>query len=147
MGKMAFPSNLVVSLLVLSIGLGALVDCQYEPNWDSIDSRPLPAWYDQSKFGIFIHWGVFSVPSFGSEWFWWQWQGAHVKSVIDFMEKNYKPGFTYADFGPMFTTEFFDPNQWADVLAASGAKYVVLTSKHHEGYTNWPSAVSWNWDS
>lgn len=43
---------------------------KYEPNWDSIDSRPLPEWYDQAKFGIFIHWGVFSVPSFGSEWFW-----------------------------------------------------------------------------
>lgn len=43
---------------------------KYEPNWKSIDSRPLPEWYDQAKFGIFIHWGVFSVPSFGSEWFW-----------------------------------------------------------------------------
>lgn len=44
--------------------------CKYEPNWESIDSRPLPEWYDQAKFGIFIHWGIFSVPSFGSEWFW-----------------------------------------------------------------------------
>lgn len=43
---------------------------RYDPTWESLDSRPLPAWYDQAKFGIFIHWGVFSVPSFGSEWFW-----------------------------------------------------------------------------
>ena len=43
---------------------------QYAPNWDSIDSRPLPRWYDDSKIGIFIHWGLFSVPSVGSEWFW-----------------------------------------------------------------------------
>src|SRR5688572_24159968 len=43
---------------------------KYEPNWESLDARPLPAWYDQSKIGIFIHWGVFSVPSYGSEWFW-----------------------------------------------------------------------------
>lgn len=42
----------------------------YDPTWESLDSRPLPAWFDQAKFGIFIHWGVFSVPSFGSEWFW-----------------------------------------------------------------------------
>lgn len=59
--------RLVVCLLVPVL----LVAAKYEPNWKSIDSRPLPDWYDQAKFGIFIHWGVFSVPSFGSEWFWW----------------------------------------------------------------------------
>ncbi len=48
---------------------------QYTPDWQSLDSRPLPSWYDDSKFGIFIHWGVFSVPAFGSEWFWWYWKG------------------------------------------------------------------------
>ena len=52
---------------------------------------------------------------------------------MKFMEANYPAGFTYEDFGPQFTAEFFDPNQWADILKASGAKYVVLTSKHHEG--------------
>lgn len=52
---------------MLMIGISR---ARYEPNWESIDSRPLPEWYDQAKFGIFIHWGVFSVPSFGSEWFW-----------------------------------------------------------------------------
>ena len=46
----------------------------YDPTWDSLDKRPLPSWYDEAKFGIFIHWGVFSVPSFVSEWFWWYWQ-------------------------------------------------------------------------
>lgn len=56
-----------VVLSMLSIGVSR---CKYEPNWESIDSRPLPEWYDQAKFGIFIHWGIFSVPSFGSEWFW-----------------------------------------------------------------------------
>lgn len=48
---------------------------KYSPTWDSLDSRPPPSWYDNGKFGIFIHWGVFSVPSFGSEWFWNNWQG------------------------------------------------------------------------
>ena len=51
------------------------VEARYEPTWDSLDSRPLPSWYDEAKIGIFIHWGVFSVPSFGSEWFWMNWQG------------------------------------------------------------------------
>jgi hypothetical protein len=48
---------------------------RYDPTWDSLDSRPLPQWYDDAKFGIFVHWGVFSVPSFGSEWFWSSWKG------------------------------------------------------------------------
>ncbi|KAK3889033.1 hypothetical protein Pcinc_006909 [Petrolisthes cinctipes] len=63
------------------------------------------------------------------------------------MERNFRPNFTYQDFAPHFTAEFFDPEQWAEVFQASGARYVVLTSKHHEGFTNWPSAVSWNWNS
>lgn len=48
---------------------------KYDPTWSSLDSRPLPSWYDDAKLGIFIHWGVFSVPSFGSEWFWKHWKG------------------------------------------------------------------------
>lgn len=48
---------------------------RYTPDWNSLDSRPLPSWYDDAKFGIFIHWGVFSVPAYGSEWFWWYWKG------------------------------------------------------------------------
>ncbi|KAL8604352.1 hypothetical protein ACOMHN_028115 [Nucella lapillus] len=105
------------------------------------------AGYDEVKLGIFVHWGVFSVPSFHSEWFWWDWQGAKDKDVVDFMQANYKPDFTYPDFGRQFTAEFFDPARWADIFNASGAGYVVFVSKHHEGYTNWPSKYSWNWNS
>jgi len=57
-------------------GSAASADIQrYEPDWTSLDARPLPAWYDQAKFGVFIHWGVYSVPAFGSEWFWMNWRG------------------------------------------------------------------------
>lgn len=48
---------------------------KYEPTWDSLDTRPIPSWFDEAKIGIFIHWGVFSVPSFGGEWFWADWKG------------------------------------------------------------------------
>lgn len=51
------------------------VKTRYDPNWDDLDKRPLPQWYDKAKIGIFLHWGVFSVPSFGSEWFWSNWHG------------------------------------------------------------------------
>lgn len=57
--------QIVVSVVLLYL---PVAEQQYTPDWDSIDSRPLPGWYDDSKIGIFIHWGVFSVPSFGTEW-------------------------------------------------------------------------------
>lgn len=53
-------------------------DGRYLPDWGSLDTRPTPTWYDQAKIGIFVHWGVFSVPSYVSEWFWWDWQGVPV---------------------------------------------------------------------
>lgn len=53
---------------------------RYEPDWSSLDARPLPTWYDQAKFGIFIHWGVYSVPAFGGEWFWMNWRGENVQN-------------------------------------------------------------------
>ncbi|XP_022080627.1 alpha-L-fucosidase-like [Acanthaster planci] len=118
----------------------------YQPNWQSIDSRPLPGWYDDSKFGIFMHWGVYSVPSYGSEWFWRYW-ASNVKSYVDFMKQNYPPDFTYADFAKEFRTELFNASHFAEIVEASGARYYVLTTKHHEGYTMWPSRYSWNWNA
>ena len=96
---------------------------KYEPNWKSIDSRPLPPWYDDAKIGIFLHWGVFSVPSLQSEWFWENWID-NKHGVPQYMKNHYKPDFTYAEFAPDFTAELFDPNDWADIFKASGAKYV-----------------------
>lgn len=122
---------------------------QYTPDWPSLDARPLPAWYDEAKVGIFIHWGVFSVPGFDSEWFWWHWQGMQhpEPKCVKFMSENYPPGFSYPQFAPQFHAQFFDPKEWAEIFQASGAKYVVLTAKHHEGFTNWGSPNSWNWNS
>jgi len=129
--------------VLVAAGVGSV---QYDPTWASLDARPLPDWYDEAKIGIFLHWGVFSVPSFGSEWFWMSW-ASKDKSYVDFMTKNYPPDFTYADFASEFHAEFFDPDRWATIFEKAGAKYVVLTSKHHEGFTNWPSKVSFNWNA
>ncbi|UJR23862.1 hypothetical protein I4U23_026835 [Adineta vaga] len=121
----------------------------YTPDWSSLDTRSIPSWFDQAKVGIFIHWGVFSVPSITSEaWMWWAWKGDNPNpETVAFMEKNYPADWTYADFAREFRAEFFDPNEWADILGASGAKYVVLTSKHHEGFTLWPSKYSFSWNA
>ena len=100
----------------------SVVSAQYQPTWESLDSRPLPFWYDEAKFGIFMHWGVYSVPSFGTEWFWYYWKTGNP-AFVEFMKKNYPPNFQYADFAPMFRAEFFDPDVWAQLLAMSGARY------------------------
>ncbi|MGP1992972.1 alpha-L-fucosidase [Zobellia laminariae] len=125
---------------------------KYEANWKSIDSRPMPTWYTDAKFGIFIHWGPYAVPAFSkvgqySEWYWMNLVDSTrveegYKETNAYHKKMYGDNFTYPDFVPMFNAKMFDPDQWADVFKKSGAKYVVLTSKHHDGYTLWPSAES-----
>eukprot|EP01133_Synstelium_polycarpum_P007929 gene7929-9317_t len=128
------------------------VSSQYTADWASINSRPIPAWYDQVKFGIFIHWGAYSVPAYGngttSEWYWY-----YLNTKLDggavsaYHNKSYGPDFTYQEFGPKFTAHLYDPDQWASIFKQSGAKYVVLTSKHHEGFTMWDSPQSWGWNA
>lgn len=119
----------------------------YTPDWKSLDSRPLPPWYDDAKFGIFLHWGVFSVPSTVGVWFWYDWKTGNPDAIA-FMKNNFKPDFTYQDFAPMFTAELFNADKWADLFRDAGAKYVVLTTKHHDGFTNWPSNYSsFGWNS
>jgi alpha-L-fucosidase len=63
------------------------------------------------------------------------------------MNKFYPPDFTYPSFAADFKATFYDPSQWLDIFSSSGAKYIVFVSKHHEGYCNWPSKNSWNWNS
>lgn len=112
-----------VRIITLLHTLSVVGSTHYLPSWESLDKRPLPSWYDEGKFGIFIVWGVYSVPSFGSEWFWNSWHSGN-KATVDFMKANYPPGWTYADFGNQFTAELYDPYQWADIFQASGAQSV-----------------------
>ena len=116
------PSSCLVFLASLASGI-TLEHTRYTADWPSLDSRPLPGWYDEAKLGIFVHWGVFSVPGFVSEWFWYYWSTGRA-DVVQFMKRNYRPGFTYADFAHDFTAEFYDPDSWADMFAASGARFL-----------------------
>ena len=117
--------------------------------WDELDARPIPAWYSAAKFGIFIHWGVFSVPAwrtlsneqFGSyaEWYYASVYGPYRNADGDFHQRMYGDA-TYRDFVQNFRAELFDPTAWAGLFARAGARYVVLTSKHHDGFCMWPTA-------
>lgn len=140
----------IVLLLAIHVRLPAETVPAVDPEqaaWEAIDQRPTPQWWLDAKFGIFIHWGVYSVPAFSmvgrySEWYWNDLANpgrkAHAE-VKPFHDRVYGERFTYPDFVPQFTCELFDPDQWAETFAESGAKYVVLTSKHHDGYCLWPS--------
>jgi alpha-L-fucosidase len=133
----------------------AAAQSRYQPNWESIDSRPTPGWYRDAKFGIFIHWGVYSVPAYAAvnvkdenpyaEWYWnsltegMKAKGptGHGAMTWQFHQRVYGHDFPYSNFAPMFRAELFDPDEWADIFVRSGAKYIVPTSKHHEGFTLW----------
>jgi len=141
----------LVAMCLVVMAVSSSAQAHYKPNWKSIDSRPIPAWFDEAKFGIFIHWGVYSVPSWGpkgkyAEWYWHDMMNPKGETW-KFHQTTYGEKFKYQDFAPMFKAEMFDPAQWADIFARSGAKYIVLTSKHHEGFCLWPSADSWNWNA
>ena len=120
------------------------------------DSRPCPQWWKEAKFGIFIHWGVYSVPAFAptsgekmNSCYAEQYRGKiqnKVKSVVEHHEKRY-PGLSYEDLASRFTAENWNPDDWAKLFRRSGAKYVVLTSKHHDGFALWPSEQSRYWNS
>jgi len=162
--------NRIKQLLVAALFLMAYngYSQQYEANWASLDKRPIPAWFTDAKFGIFIHWGVYAVPAWApanedigvyakyAEWYWQRINGGKDpneqkvdvnKMFVDHHNKVYGPNFKYQDFAPMFKAENFNPTEWANIFKDAGAKYVVLTSKHHEGFTLWPSQQSWNWNS
>ena len=153
-------------LLLVVLWIGCLnqsfAQQKYEPTWQSLNKRPIPAWFTNAKFGIFIHWGLYSVPSwatnsnadgFGSNYAEWYWERLNNnklkihKEFVDFHQKTYGPNFKYQDFAPKFTCELFNPDQWAKIFEDAGAKYVVLTSKHHDGFALWPSRESWNWNA
>jgi len=126
--------------------LACVAQTRYEPKWESLDKRPTPEWFLDAKFGIFIHWGVYSVPAWGApkqyaEWYWNRMADKKPNNVWwQFHKKNFGENFDYQDFAPRFTCELFNADQWADIFARSGAKYIVPTSKHHEGFCLWPNA-------
>ena len=137
-------------LLVMSAAVGfAPTPQKYRPAWESLDRRPIPGWFQDAKFGIFIHWGVYSVPAWRrvtegryasyAEWYYARVMFDEKSGGRQFHVKNFGKDFEYRDFAPFFRAELFDPDQWAELFARSGARYVVLTSKHHDGFCLWPT--------
>ena len=132
-------SLLLTCLLATAAGLYAQ---SYQPTWESLDRRAVPQWYKDGKFGIFIHWGVYSVPAFtkkGEYAEWYQHGLNSGDSLINWYQHATFGDLTYYDLAQRFKAELFQPDEWAHLIERSGARYVVLTSKHHDGWANWPS--------
>ena len=118
----------------------------YTDTWDSLCEHPTPKWYARDKFGIFIHWGVYSVPAFGNEWYP---RNMYVKGSKENLHHTEKYGtldkFGYKDFIPQFKAEKFDPKEWAALFKEAGAKFVVPVAEHHDGFQMYASDLCrWN---
>ena len=125
----------------------------YDGSWESLQNMPIPAWFDDGKVGIFIHWGPYSAIGYrkgGSGY------SEHVPKLLysdpehyyPYMQERWgavPPEFGYKDIIPEFKAENWDPDAWADLFAEVGAKYVVMTAEHHDGWANWDSELTpWN---
>lgn len=118
----------------------------YKDNWESLVKHPVPQWYRKAKFGVFIHWGVYSVPAFGNEWYP---RNMYIQGTPEYEHHlktygNHKD-FGYKDFIPMFKAEQFDAEKWMDLFERAGAKYVMPVAEHHDGFQMYGSDLSkWN---
>lgn len=148
-------SNIVFFLLIVSVVCiipnKMLSSQNLEADWEILRNRPYPDWFKDAKLGVFIHWGVYSVPAYGgaesyAEWYLRGLQ-AGAQNRIDFMKKNFGDDFVYEDFAPLFKAELFDPDEWAAIFQKAGAKYIVLVAKHHDGFCLWPSSQAPGWNS
>jgi alpha-L-fucosidase len=119
---------------------------KYLPEWESLDSHKIPSWYDDAKIGLSMHWGVYSVPAWapreeGISYAEWYGYNMTVKGspTFNYHVRNYGADFKYDDFIPRWKAESFDPGKWARFAKKMGAKYIFITSKHHDGFCIWPT--------
>jgi alpha-L-fucosidase len=122
----------------------------YAGTKESLDEHPVPKWWTDDKFGIFIHWGVYSVPAYAppgqpflgyAEWYWFYQQLAGTPTYQHHLD-TYGQDVVYDDFIPQWKAEKWDPADWIEQIKRSGAKYYVLTTKHHDGFALWPTATT-----
>lgn len=119
---------------------------KYKDNWESLCTHETPKWYHNAKFGIFIHWGIYSVPAFGNEWYS---RNMYDKKVREYRHHINTYGkhkdFGYKDFIPMFKGEHFNADKWVSLFKESGAKYVMPVAEHHDGFAMYNTKLNrWN---
>lgn len=121
-------------------------DGPYEESWGSLCGNSIPAWFADAKFGIFTHWGLYTVPEYRNEWYS---RNMYIQGYPEFEHHRTTYGpqdrFGYKDFIPLFTAERFDADEWLDLFKEAGAQYYCPVSEHHDGFQMYRSEVShWN---
>jgi alpha-L-fucosidase len=115
----------------------------FQDNWESLSKFQVPDWYPKAKFGIFIHWGLYSVPAFSSEWYS---RNMYIQDSKEYEHHIATYGehkdFGYKDFIPMFKAEKFDADEWAELFRDAGARYIMPVAEHHDGFQMYKSEVS-----
>jgi alpha-L-fucosidase len=123
--------------------IGEEMNQKYEATWESIRNYSVPEWYQDAKFGIFIHWGVYCVPAFANEWYP---RNMYIQGTPEYEHhlKTWGPHnqFGYKDFIPLFKAEKFDPANWAALFKQAGAKYVMPVAEHHDGFAMYDCSYS-----
>jgi alpha-L-fucosidase len=118
----------------------------YKPTWESIISHPTPDWFRDAKFGIYFHWGVYSVPAFGNEWYP---RNMYMEGSREFEHHRQDWGpqeqFGYKDFIPLFRAEKFNAEEWVDLFVKAGAQFIGPVAEHHDGFAMWDSELT-DWD-
>jgi alpha-L-fucosidase len=157
-----------IMLMLVLLFAFSIVSCKekplkYEASWSSLEQvNPVPEWFKDAKFGIYFHWGVYSVPAFGNEWYPRHMYMEGRKENLHHIEKYGTPEEwpyhyfitgakdkrgNFVQFAPKLKSEGgnFDPEEWADLLAKSGAKFAGPVAEHHDGFSMWASKVNpWN---
>ena len=118
----------------------------YDASWPSLTTHPTPEWYRRAKLGIFIHWGIYSVPAFGNEWYS---RNMYNDTVREFAhhQKTYghQKDFGYKDFIPQFRGEKFDADAWVSLFKQAGARYILPVAEHHDGFAMYDTEFNrWN---
>ena len=116
----------------------------FKETWESIGQNYKdPEWFRDGKFGIYMHWGIYSVPAHGSEWYVRYMYGGNA-GIMQWHTEHFGPPtkFGYKDFLPMYTAAKWDPDAWAALFKKAGAKYVLAPGEHHDGFSNWDSKVN-----
>lgn len=115
----------------------------FKDNWHSLNQFEVPKWFTQSKFGIFIHWGLYSVPAYRNEWYA---RNMYIEGYPEYTHHRKTYGdqatFGFQDFIPLFKAENFDSKQWLDLFKKAGAKYIVPVAEHHDGFQMYSSDLS-----
>lgn len=139
----------LVSLFPYQVRLWA--DGPYQPTWESLATYPIPDWFQDGKFGIYTHWGIYSVPAHVTEWYphgMYMKDGFRNKDFYGWHTEHFGPPekFGYKDFLPQFTGARFDADDWAELFQNAGAKFAGPCAEHHDGFAMWDSALT-VWDA